>query len=82
MNDKESSVKHFEFLREGLYLYLFICVCFVMDILNFLNSDISLIQEFHHALRIYIELKHEPHEIIYYIATIISNVENEIVGCI
>lgn len=54
----------------------------MMDILNFFNFDISLIQESHHALRVYIELKHELHKIIYYIAPIISNVGNEIVGCV
>ena len=62
-----------------MFVYLSVCVCvcvcvcvFIVDILNFFNSDISLIQEFHHALTICIELRYELHKIIDYTATIIS----------
>lgn len=60
----------------------FKCVFLSMDILNFLNFDISLIQVFHNALTGHTELKHELYKIIYFVSIIISNVENEIVGCI
>lgn len=54
---------------------------FIMDNLNFFNFDISLIQNFLHTLKVHVELKHGLHKIIHYVS-IISNVENEIVGCI
>lgn len=53
-----------------------------MDILNFFNFDISLIQEFHHTLTGQIEMRHEFHKIIHYVSILISKVENEIGGCI
>lgn len=58
------------------------CVFLSVDILNFFNFAISLIHEFHYTLAGHIELKHELHKIIHYVSIIISNVENEIVGCI
>lgn len=53
----------------------------IMDTLNLFNFDISLIQKFQHTLRVHMELKHGLHKIIHYVS-IISKVENEIVGCI
>lgn len=52
-----------------------------MDNLNFFNFDTSLIQKFHHTLKVHVELKLGLHKIIHYVS-MISNVENELVGCI
>lgn len=60
---------------------IFKCGFLSVDILNFFHFNISLIHKFHQTLTGHIELKHELHKIIHYISIIISNVENEIVGC-
>ena len=52
-----------------------------MDNLNFFNFDTSLIQKFHHTLKVRVESKHGLHKTVHYVS-MISDVENEIVGCV
>ena len=54
---------------------------FIMDNLNFFNFDTSLIQKFHHTLKVRVESKHGLHKTVHYVS-MISDVENEIVGCV